>query len=157
MSRTLLILIGAAVFCDSPRTFAAVQFNTVWQLGLDDGSRSPFNNESYNSNTAANGTTSKDDDYFFAGIYPAPVGTLLSDEDPNFFERAITVNDPRNRVHFPLSPAATSSESRLRVTVDLISGGAWTGVSQPGFSSHDVVIRFNGHTIATRDAIKQLL
>lgn len=153
MSRSLLILIGAAMFCDSPRTFAAVQNQTVWQLGLDDGSRSPFSGENGNSNLVENGSTSRDDDYYFAGVYPSPLGTLLTDEDPDLFERALTVNDPRNRIHFPLSPAQASSESILTITVDLISGGAWTGVGQPGYSQHDIVVSFNGQTIATRDTI----
>ncbi|MGB6221583.1 MAG: hypothetical protein WBG04_11155, partial [Haloferula sp.] len=153
MSRGLLILIGAAVFCDSPRTFAAVQSNTVWQLGLDDGSRSLFGGENYRSNDPEEASTSKDDDYFLAGDYPSPIGLLVEDEELNHFERAITQSDPRNRIHFPLDQATASSESLLTLTVDLIQGGAWTGVSQPGFGRHDIMIRFNGQIIETRDAL----
>ncbi|MEP4079738.1 DUF1800 family protein [Haloferula sp.] len=150
MSRSLLILIGAAVFCDSPRTFAAAQSNIVWQLGLDDSSRSPFSGESGGSNTDPGSATSRDDDYYFAGSYPAPIGVLAASESDANVERALTVSDPRNRVHFPLTAAEASSDSRLTVTVDLMSGGAWTGVSQPGFGAHDVTVRFNGQVVVTR-------
>ncbi|MEM9236821.1 MAG: hypothetical protein AAGB14_08585, partial [Verrucomicrobiota bacterium] len=147
MSRSLLILVGTAVFCDSPRTFAAVQSNVLWQLGSDDESRSPFRSERNGSTAEPGSPTVRDDDYYFAGTYPAPIGVLASDEDPAEFERSITNGDPRNRIHFPLSPPLITADSRLTLTVDLIDGGHWPN---PGFGVQDVTVRFNGQVVINR-------
>lgn len=153
MSRALFILIGAALLGESPRTLAAAPPVLIWQLGADDGQASPFQTESYGPNASPGSATIKDDDYYFAGTYPAPIGILAGDETDQNVERAITASDPRNRFHFPLPADAITSEARLTVTVDLYGGGAWVGSSQPGFQVHDVVIRFNGIQVAARTGI----
>ena len=94
--------------------------------------------------------TAKDDDYYLAGSYPAPVGTLAGDEPIANFERAITAGDPRNRIHFPLGAAQVSADSRLRLTIDLSGGGAWINGSIPGFSTHDITVRFNGNVLVLK-------
>ncbi|MES2922799.1 MAG: DUF1800 family protein [Verrucomicrobiota bacterium] len=132
---------------------SAGQFAQVWQLGADDGNTSPFSQESFAANNAPGSANLKDDDYYFAGSYPAPVGVLVANEDITFFERAVTSGDPRDRIHFPLSAAQASSTSRLRVTVDLIGGGAWVNGSIPGFSTHDLAVTFNGHPVGVQNAV----
>ena len=132
---------------------AAVQFAPVWQLGADDGDSAPFSQESSAPNNAPGSASLKDDDYYFAGTYPAPVGTVAANENPAFVERTLTSEDPRNRIHFPLTAAQASSTSRLRVTVDLFGGGAWINGSVPGFSKHDIRVTFNGQLIGTRSGI----
>ena len=132
---------------------AGAQFATVWQLGNDDGSESPFSQESWGPNAAPGSANLKDDDYYFAGTYAAPVGTLAANENPAYFERAVTSDDPRNRIHFPLTAAEASSVSRLRLTVDLFNGGAWINGSIPGFSTHDISVTLNGHPLGVVNAI----
>jgi uncharacterized protein (DUF1800 family) len=128
-------------------------FATVWQLGADDQSLSPFSQESFGPNSAPGSATIKDDDYYLSGTYPAPIGTLATDEPIANFERAVTSGDPRNRIHFPLTAAQASAGSLLRVTIDLSGGGAWINGSIPGFSTHDITVRLNGQVIGTRNGI----
>lgn len=132
---------------------AGSSFSTVWQLGSDDGNLTPFFQESWGSNITPGSATIKDDDYYLAGSYPTPIGTLLTDENIANFERAATENDPRKRIHFQLSANQASIHSRLRITVDLMGGGAWNGSSVPGYSTHNLQLRFNNITIATRNSI----
>lgn len=122
------------------------EFVPVWQLGADDNSTSPFQSESYSPNSPPGSASVRDDDYYFAGTYPAPIGVLAADENPANFERAITSGDPRVRVHFPLAADKVSAHSRLRVTVELM----WGGGSAQGFNRHEIVLRINGVTVATR-------
>ncbi len=128
---------------------AAMAFETVWQLGNDDGLSEPFSQESWGPNPPPGSATAKDDDYYFAGTYPPPIGARATDEPVANIERAVTSGDPRNRIHFPLTAAQASADSRLRVTIDLFNGGAWIDASIPGFSQHDITVRFNGTTIGT--------
>ncbi|MEO5713383.1 MAG: DUF1800 family protein [Luteolibacter sp.] len=132
---------------------AAAQFTTVWQLGTDDESELPFSQESFGPNNSPGSATTKDDDYYFAGTYPGPVGTLAADENTGNFERAVTSGDPRDRIHFPLTAAQASSVSRLRITVDLFNGGAWVNQTIPGFSSHNITVTFNGQVLGVFNPI----
>ena len=125
-------------------TGASGQFATVWQLGSDDGRSLPFSQESFSSNNLPGSASLKDDDYYFAGTYPAPVGVVAVDETTSLFERAVSSDDLRNRIHFPLTAAQVSATSLLRVSVDLIDGGTWVNGSIPGFGTHHISVRFNG-------------
>lgn len=131
----------------------ATSFENVWQLGTDDGQVEPFSQENFNPNNPPGSATTLDDDYYFAGTYPAPVGTLASDEPIIQFERAVTSGDPRNRIHFLLNSAQSGPSSLLRVTVDLIGGGAWINQTIPGYSTHDITVSLNGIVIGTRNGI----
>ena len=141
---TNVLLLGYAV---------AAPFATLWQLGADDGVLEPFSQESFGPNTPPGSANLKDDDYYFAGTYPVPVGVVATNEDISYMERAVTDGDPRERIHFPLTAAQASSTSRLRVTVDLIGGGAWINGSIPGYSRHDIAVTFNGRPVGSRNGI----
>jgi uncharacterized protein (DUF1800 family) len=110
-------------------------FDTIWQLGTDDNATAPFTVEVNGPNNPPGSATVKDDDYHFP---TEPIGN---------FERTISQGDPRKRVHFALTAAQASSASRLKITVDLFGGGAWTGQSVPGFSNHNVAITLNGQPV----------
>jgi uncharacterized protein (DUF1800 family) len=144
------IFLVPILVCLADQGFAS-SFATVWQLGEDDESSSPFTQENFSANAAPGSATAKDDDYYLAGTYPG-VGTVGT-ENPANFEHAITQGDPRNRVHFQLSAVQAAASSRLRITVDLRSGGAWVGQSIPGFSTHDVSVTFNGRPVGARSNI----
>jgi len=144
------LLFVPILVCLAGQGFAST-FGTVWQLGSDDESLLPFTQENFSANNAPGSANAKDDDYYLAGTYPG-VGTVATENIANF-EHAITQGDPRNRVHFQLEAAQAASTSRLRVTVDLRSGGAWVNGSIPGFSIHDVSVTLNGQPVGSRNNI----
>ncbi|OYW73173.1 MAG: hypothetical protein B7Z37_22560 [Verrucomicrobia bacterium 12-59-8] len=129
-------------------------FSTYWALGVNDGSANEFVSESYNSNAAPGSATQKDDDYYFAGTYPAPIGVVAVSENPaTNFERAITTSDPNDRLHFMLSAEQASSTGRYRLTFHLIWGGWWLpeqGTGGKGYGRHDVVVKMNGVVVGTK-------
>ena len=156
MRSSTLLLFSVAVVLAFAGSAAGALFDPVWQLGNDDGDTAPFSSESYGSNTAPGSAAVKDDDYYFAGTYAAPTGTLAANEAVANFERAMTVGDPRKRIHFPLTAAQASTASRLRVTIDLFGGGGWIdGVGAvAGFQSHNVSVKFNGVLLGVKNAIQ---
>ncbi|BCX47993.1 calcium-binding-repeat protein [Haloferula helveola] len=149
MSRSLRLL-SIAVLWAAPSAQAATPSSTiVWVLGSDDNQTSPFRQESFGPNVPPGSATAKDDDYYFAGTYAAPIGVLATHEDVINVERAVTQGDPRQRFHFPLGPAERGTDSLLTVTIDLFGGGAWTGASEPGFQTHDVSVSLNGQPLGS--------
>ncbi len=146
----LILLTVLLIFAD--RGFAD-SFEPVWQLGNDDASFLPFTQEDFSANDPPGSATVKDDDYYLAGTYPSPVGSLANNEALANFEHAVTQGDPRNRVHFHLTAAQASAASRLRLTIDLRGGGAWINGSIPGFSTHHITVTFNGQPVAVRNNI----
>ena len=81
--------------CFSIATAAGVplcgaSFATLWQLGAEDHSTAPFSSENYSANAAPGSATVRDDDYYLAGTYAAPIGVLAADEPiapANTFDR----------------------------------------------------------------------
>jgi uncharacterized protein (DUF1800 family) len=129
-------------------------FTTFWSLGVNDGSANEFASESYNSNAAPGSATQKDDDYYFAGTYPAPIGVVSASENSaTNFERAITSSDPNDRLYFILTPAQAASTARYRLTFHLIWGGWWIpaqGIGGKGYGTHDVVVKMNGVVVGAK-------
>ncbi|MCH7227511.1 DUF1800 family protein [Haloferula sp. A504] len=152
MSRSLRLAVLAILWA-APSAQSQLT-DPVWSLGSDDGAASPFQNESYDSNAPPGSASAKDDDYYFAGTYAPPIGTVASDEAVSNVERAVTEGDPRVRFHFPLTAAQRSSTARLFLTIDLYSAGMWVGNTLPGFGSHDVEVRLNGQSLGTWTALR---
>ena len=129
-------------------------FTTFWSLGVNDGSANEFVSESYNSNDPPGSATQKDDDYYFAGTYAAPIGVVSVSENPaTNFERAITTSDPNDRIYFVFNTAQASSTARYRLTFHLIWGGWWIpeqGTGGKGYGTHDVVVKMNGVVVGTK-------
>ncbi|MBN8248433.1 MAG: ThuA domain-containing protein [Verrucomicrobia bacterium] len=165
---------GSPVMSDT-ETFTievAAGLRAVWSIGVDDSpSVPPYNphgefssqngrNDArpglvtrvpgdpvYDANPAANPTA--DDDFYFAGAYPAGFHGLTSalivpsDEPSPAWERGHTEGDRTNRLHVMLGAAQTGSGSRFRLTMEFASGGYSSGgVTQPGFGTHAMVVRF---------------
>ncbi len=132
-------------------------YEELWRLGEDNNSQAEFSQE--NVRQPAPGSASlQDDDYYFAGSYPAPINDVDSDEDPKNFDRALTNGDPNNRIHFNLGALEARPESQLRLAVDLRGGGWWNPDLQPnpgngGWGIHDIVIQFNGTEIYNQAGI----
>lgn len=152
---------------------------TVWQIGTDSPSGTPINTQmaefsiQNNLNDLRPGKVTRipedpayagpganpgaDDDFYFAGNYAAGFNGLTAvlrvpfDEPPIAWERAHTLGDRTNRVHFPLGSTQSAADTTFRLTVDLAGGGfSIGGINQSGFADHDFVIRFrNGAGLTT--------
>ena len=67
---------------------ARADFTTVWSLGNWDGNPQEFGGA--NGPTSAPGdATAKDNDYYFAGTYPAPIGVVVATEPWTNFENSL--------------------------------------------------------------------
>lgn len=132
---------------------ARANYITLWTLGTTDGSANEFGSESYNSNAAPGSATARDDDFYFAGDYPVPVGTHPSTESLANHERAVSQGDPNNRYHFTLTATQAASTLRIRLVARMIWGGWWnpaTNSSGEGYGTHTVTVRLNGADIGTQ-------
>ncbi len=125
-----------------------VIFSALWQLGTDDGATAPFSQEVGGSPPAPGSAEQLDDDYYFAGTYPDPIGVLALDENLVNFERALTSGNTFSRIHFNLDDIEASAGAEYRIWLDLCCLG-----SGGGESVHDVLVRFNGHEIFAQQGI----
>ncbi|MFP6897326.1 MAG: hypothetical protein VCA38_12045 [Roseibacillus sp.] len=120
-------------------------FNQLWLLGVDDNSQAEFAQERDGPNPVPGNPFGVDDDYYFAGIFPAPIGALGSDEPVGNFERALLVVDPRVRIHFNLDAAQSDSTNQFRVRVNVCCSNHndFNGFSGP----IDFSVLFNGVSV----------
>lgn len=141
-------------------------FENLWVLGSNDGGQNDFHRETNTSNTVEEGSpTILDDDYFFAGTYPDPIGTLAVDEvllddtptnqEGQGFERAVGGSDPFNRIHFNLTEDQATAENLFKFTLDLNNAGVFDPEtsSSRGYGTHDITISMNGQPILTQNEI----
>lgn len=135
----------------------------VWLIGVDEdpfasgyNPTDEFSSENYINDprpgtvyTASNPVV--DDDFYFAGTFPIGFNGLTTNravavaELDKGWERALTDGDRTNRVHFFLTSVQANSQSRLRLSFELVYGGIWLpllGQSGEGFGVHDVAVRF---------------
>jgi len=141
-------------------------FVTLWELGTDNESQTDFTQESGSNeppgfvslpdevppgseNDGNFNLPSKDDDYYFAGLYPDPIGLVDQSEPWKAFERALVPGDGTNRIHFILDAAQAAATNRLRFTVDTFALGAAEGIT----STHDLQLMVNGQEIFTQTGI----
>ncbi len=134
-----------ALFSTVPPAHAG--FSTLWIVGVEDGTPNEFDGESGSSNSLPGSALIKDDDYYLAGTYAAPIGFRATSETLSNFERAVTSGDPNNRIHFNLTASQASATSRFRITFRMLWAGSG---SVSGFGSHNLVVKMNGQTLATR-------
>jgi len=144
---------------------------TEWQLGRKNYKSAEFSMENAKNDLApgkvtrvpgdpryvANSNPKADDDHYLAGAYPPGFNGLKSElvvpvsEPDSAFERALTITDKTNRVHFIVSPLDLGAAATMTVRADLFSGGSRIrDLILPGFFEHDVVVRFrNGRGEST--------
>ncbi|MEN9678292.1 MAG: hypothetical protein RIS76_4188, partial [Verrucomicrobiota bacterium] len=166
-------------------TPAIVPIRTVWELGTDEAQpRSPMvpyhefgvQNDRIDPPPGwvtrlpgdpqylADSNPGPDDDFYFAGTYPAGFNTLedlleVPNDEPTWaWERSLTAGDPANRIHFSLAPAQVIPGSGLRLSFEFGTGGSMEGgVFRSGFSIHDVAVRFrNGLGVRTPLYVRRL-
>lgn len=138
MSRPASRLLLPLLACLANAAHGVPFFYGIWEVGINDGTPNEFGNATWTSNASPGSPAVKDDDFYLAGTYPG-FGTVAGEALANF-EGSVTGGDPRNRLHFPLTAAQASVNSRLKLTIDLI----WGGSSAPGFGTHDVTVTMNG-------------
>lgn len=139
---------------------AEAQFRDLWRLGVEDGGAGEFTQELAGSPAEPGSATARDDDYYFTGTYPAPIGVLTEDEtitdavdisrnsaNPTGFERAVTHTSTNNRIHFNLSAAEADPGAVYQFTLNLFGGGYWDGAGNGGYGTHDVDVLFNDTVI----------
>lgn len=143
---------------------AEAQFRDLWKLGEEDGGAGEFTQEIGGSPAEPGSATARDDDYYFAGTYPDPIGVLTEDEtitdsvdtsnqsqNPTGFSRAVTHASTNNRVHFNLSASEADAGASYQFTLNLFGGGYWDSAisARGGFGTHDVEVLFNDTVITT--------
>ncbi|MGJ8695767.1 MAG: hypothetical protein ACSHYF_05575 [Verrucomicrobiaceae bacterium] len=150
------------LFCVGGILPGHAQFRELWHLGENDGNAGEFTQEIGGSAPEPGSASKRDDDYYFAGIYPAPIGELTENEtitdavdtsnnsaNPTGFERAVTHTNTNGRIHFNMSPSEADPNAVYRLTVRLVDGGFWDGAANGGFGTHDVEVRFNDAVVHT--------
>lgn len=133
-------------------SFAFAGFEPLWTLGNVDGNPLEFGQDQWGTVTPPGSASALDDDYYFAGSYPAPIGVVTVDEPIHFLERAISTGSPTCRIHFPLSAGQATSTLRLRFVAQLVWGGWWDTIadeSGPGFGTHLLEVRVNGALVGS--------
>ena len=142
----------------------AASLRYVWQIGTESnpGNSSEFSAQNNVNDTAPGEVTrlasdpeyvaatnpTADDDYYFAGIYPAGFNQLTSliqvpnDEPTNAWENSHTVGDKTNRIHFRLGPAQVVGTSQLRFSFKFHTGARFSNNVVQAFGDHDIVVRF---------------
>lgn len=133
---------------------ARADFFEVFRLGLENGTMNvdrDFENQSSGaSNEIPGSAQAQDDDYYIAGSYPAPIGTITSDEAIENFEGNLHRDDPRVRVHFPAD--GEPELTRYFLSFSLIWRGYWVPSEERAgetVGNHEFAIRHNGTLLET--------
>lgn len=109
------------------------QFVPVWFVGLPDNSVGDFSAEDGTSNSPPGSPTTLDDDYYFAGAYPAPVGVVTADEPVGNLERAVIRFNPPNddtlRFHFNLTAQQAVGTNAFRYSTAIFQQDGQGGKS----------------------------
>ncbi len=150
---------------------------TLWQIGEDEdpysrdyNPRNELGGNTYNIEAAPGRVTrivgdplysttnnpSADDHFYQAGTYPVGFNGLTSQllvpnaEPSTAFEAFLRESDPVNSIHFILTAAQVSSQSRFRLSFELIEGGSYTApINGDDFGKHNIQIRFKNRTSPT--------
>ncbi len=118
-------------------------FMPLWFAGLPDDSVADFSPENGASNPPPGSPDALDDDYYFAGVYPDPIGVVPEDEPLANVERAVIYFDPPNdetlRFHFNLSADEARGTSQFRYSTGIFQqDGAGTRSVQIEVLCNDV-------------------
>lgn len=135
------------VFADPVSGVPSPQFTPLWFAGLPDNSVSDFSAEDAVMNPAPGSAIERDDDYYFAGTYPGPIGTVTSDEPLSNLERAVIRFDPPNdtelRFHFNLTPDQADGLTEFRYLTSVFQQDGQGG------KAVELELLFNGVPVTT--------
>ena len=119
---------------------ARAGYRELWTLGLDDFGSGGFAAVDGQTNGPPGSATLADDDYYLAGAYPVPIGTLVEAESLAYFPKGLNKLSPRVRIHFPLSTSDALPTAQLRLVFRIVSGKG----------NFDLEIRLNGQKVFAR-------
>lgn len=142
-------IFAVLIFLTAP---LSAEFVTVWTLGVEDDAPYEFGDSNWNTNAAPGSASLLDNDYYFAGKYPPPIGTVPAAEPEANFEGGINAGDPISRLHFNLTAAQAKSTARVRIVVHQIWGGWWDSTKDAagqGYGTHTLEMRLNGGLLGT--------
>jgi hypothetical protein len=114
---------------------------SVWMLGVDDSDIAEFGGESGSANAAPGDAAAVDDDYYFAGDYAMPIGTVAADEATANYERALVGSDQTNRIHFTLDSAPDGNTDYELIWDNIFNGG------DGSFSTANITMSVNGNEL----------
>ena len=129
------------------------EFVQVWSLGVQNGNPMEFGDETWEMNPPPGSATERDNDFYFAGSYPASVGAVAGTEPITNLERSVSSGNPLSRLHFNLSAAQATGTSRIRVVVHQVWGGWWNvALDEQGetYGTHVLEVRLNGTLLGTQ-------
>lgn len=128
------------------------EFETLWSLGLWDGNpEDEYGDSTWPYNAAPGSATALDNDFYFAGTYPAPIGTVAG-EPPTNFEDALDGQNQSVRLHFNLTAGQATSTARMRLNMHHVWGGHWneslTAYAE-GYGTNQFEVFWNGALLKT--------
>ncbi|WP_170266690.1 DUF1800 family protein [Brevifollis gellanilyticus] len=130
---------------------AKADFVTLWSIGNWNGNPEEFNWTSGPTNAPGSAYV-KDNDYYLAGTYPTPIGTVAVSEPWTNFESGFSDWSPTRRIHFNLTPAQATSTARIRLNFHHC-WGSWElpgGGYNEGYGIHAFRVRWRtGANLAT--------
>lgn len=133
-------------------TAARAEFQTLWSLGVWDGDPlDEFGDTTWDYNAAPGSATALDNDFYFAGTYPAPIGTVAG-EPPTQFEDGLDGQNPSVRLHFNLTAEQATSTARMRFTAHHVWGGVWDSSADSyaeGYGRNQLEVYWNGTLLQT--------
>ncbi len=121
------------------------EFTMLGSLGNQNGNPQEFGEGTWGTNAAPGSATALDNDFYFAGTYPAPIGVVAAAEPWTNLERSLGTGNPLTRLHFNLNAAQVTPTLRLRFVFHHVWGG-WT---EPGYGAHELEVRLNGEVLKT--------
>lgn len=128
------------------------EFETIWSLGVWDGDpENEYGAATWQYNAAPGSATDLDNDFYFAGTYPAPIGTVAGEPQTNF-EQGLDDGNMSVRLHFNLSPTQATSTARMRLNMHQVWGGWWNDVTNDygeGYGTHQFEVYWNGVLLKT--------
>ncbi|MBB5036265.1 DUF1800 family protein [Prosthecobacter dejongeii] len=124
------------------------EFTMLGSLGNQDGNPQEFGDGTWGTNAAPGSATALDNDYYFSGTYPAPIGLVAEAEPWTNLERTLGTGNPLTRLHFNLNAAQVTPTLRLRFVFHHV----WGGWSEPGYGAHELEVRLNGTVLKTETA-----
>ena len=128
------------------------EFQTIWSLGIWDGDpQNEYGSSTWQYNAAPGSATELDNDFYFAGTNPAPIGTVASEPASNF-EPSLDGGNLSVRLHFNLSPSQATSTARIRLNMHQVWGGWWNpdiNNYAEGYGRHQFEVIWNGTLLKT--------
>jgi len=127
-------------------------FERLWSLGVWDGDPTDeFGDGTWDYNAAPGSATARDNDFYFAGTYPLPIGTVAGEPETNF-EDGLDSENLSVRLHFNLNASQARSTARMRLTMHQVWGGHWNDLidaNAEGYGTHQFEVRWNGVLLKT--------